>query len=87
MLLVGALAGYVASKIMKTDAQMGIPANIIVGILGSILAGTLYNLLFRGELGLTTAFLNFSIGGVITSILGAVLLIGILKALNKQNLL
>ena len=40
-IIIGGLAGWVASKIMKTDAQQGIILNIVVGIVGAILAGFL----------------------------------------------
>ncbi len=38
-IVVGALAGWVASMIMKTDAQMGALANIVVGIIGAFIGG------------------------------------------------
>jgi uncharacterized membrane protein YeaQ/YmgE (transglycosylase-associated protein family) len=82
-LITGAVVGWIASMITKTDAQMGWISNIIVGIVGSALGGAIYTLLFKGSLDFTTAFLNFSLGGLIVSILGAVALIYILKAIKK----
>ena len=41
-ILVGALCGWLASMIMKTDAQQGAVANILIGIVGSILAQALF---------------------------------------------
>jgi uncharacterized membrane protein YeaQ/YmgE (transglycosylase-associated protein family) len=38
-IIIGGLAGWVASKIMKTDAQQGIILNIVVGIVGALLGG------------------------------------------------
>ncbi|WP_298134215.1 GlsB/YeaQ/YmgE family stress response membrane protein [Micropruina sp.] len=38
-IILGGIAGWIASKIMKTDAQMGIVLNIIVGIVGGLLGG------------------------------------------------
>lgn len=73
-LIIGGVIGWVASLIMKTNAQMGILANIIVGIVGSFLGYWA-----AGALGLTAT-------GVVMhwvfAIIGAVVLIAILKALN-----
>ena len=72
-LIVGGIIGWLASIIMKTNAQMGLLANIIVGIVGSLLGYWL-----AGVLGIATAGVLRWVMGVI----GAVVLIGILKALN-----
>jgi uncharacterized membrane protein YeaQ/YmgE (transglycosylase-associated protein family) len=72
-LIVGGVIGWLASIIMKTNAQMGLLANIIVGIIGSLLGYWL-----AGVLGIATAGpLRWIIG-----VIGAAVLIGILKALN-----
>jgi uncharacterized membrane protein YeaQ/YmgE (transglycosylase-associated protein family) len=63
-----------ASLVMKTGAQMGVIANIIVGIIGAVLGFWL-----AGALGIVAVG---SRGAWIISILGAVVLIAILKALN-----
>ena len=73
-LVLGGVVGWVASMVMKTNAQMGIIANIIVGIVGSSLGFWI-----AGVLGLG------SMGGIvrwIAAVAGAALLIGILKALK-----
>lgn len=44
-IVIGGVAGWIASKIMKTDAQMGIVLNIVVGIIGGLLGGFLLGLL------------------------------------------
>jgi uncharacterized membrane protein YeaQ/YmgE (transglycosylase-associated protein family) len=72
-LIVGGIIGWLASIIMKTNAQMGLLANIIIGIVGSLLGYWL-----AGVLGIATAGVLRWVMGVI----GAVVLIGILKALN-----
>jgi len=72
-LIVGGVIGWLASIIMKTNAQMGLLANIIIGIIGSLLGYWL-----AGVLGIATAGALRWVMGVI----GAVVLIGILKALN-----
>lgn len=78
-ILFGALAGWIASKIMKTDAQQGAVMNIIVGILGAFIGG----FLMRTVLGTETD--TFSIGGLIVAILGAVILLAIYKALAGRG--
>jgi uncharacterized membrane protein YeaQ/YmgE (transglycosylase-associated protein family) len=68
-IILGGLAGWIASKIMKTDAQMGILMNIVVGIVGGLLGGWLLSLFG----------VNVAGGGLIfsmlTAIAGAVLLL------------
>lgn len=72
--IIGGVIGWLASLVMKTGAQMGIIANIIVGIIGAALGFWL-----AGALGIVAVG---SMGAWIISILGAVVLIAILKALN-----
>ena len=74
-IIVGGIVGWIASLVMKTNAQMGIIANILVGIVGSALGHYL-----AGMLGLGAA--GGGIGSIIVSILGAVVLIAILRALG-----
>jgi uncharacterized membrane protein YeaQ/YmgE (transglycosylase-associated protein family) len=73
-LIVGGIVGWLASLIMKTDAQMGLIANIIVGIVGSALGWWI-----AGLLGIAAGgwIVSFAI-----SIVGAVLLIFILGKLG-----
>ena len=73
-IVIGGIVGWLASIIMKTNAQMGMIANIIVGIVGSALGFWL-----AGALGFTS---SSAIAGYLVSILGAAVLIGILKALG-----
>jgi uncharacterized membrane protein YeaQ/YmgE (transglycosylase-associated protein family) len=78
-ILVGALVGWLASIIMKTDAQQGPIANILIGIVGAALA----RWLFGSVLGIGgTAAGTFSLMGVVWGLIGAVVLIFILKALR-----
>jgi len=74
ILIVGGIVGWLASMLMKTNAQMGLIANIVVGIVGSALGFWI-----AGQLGLAE-------GGTLMrwliAIGGAVLLILILKMLN-----
>jgi uncharacterized membrane protein YeaQ/YmgE (transglycosylase-associated protein family) len=73
-LIIGGLAGWLASIVMKTDAQMGLIANVVVGIVGSFLG-----FWAAGALGLAPT------GGIVrfvVAVAGAVLLIFILRALG-----
>lgn len=73
-LVVGGLIGWVASKVMKTDAQMGILANVIVGIVGSALGFWIA--------GLIGFFAASTLARVLVSVAGAALLIFLLRALK-----
>jgi uncharacterized membrane protein YeaQ/YmgE (transglycosylase-associated protein family) len=73
-LIIGGVIGWLASLVMKTSAQMGIIANIVVGIIGAVLGFWL-----AGALGIVSVG---SVGAWIISIIGAVVLLAILKALN-----
>lgn len=78
-LIVGGIIGWLASKVMGTDASQGIVLNIIVGIVGAMLAGWLLSPL----LGVSTINQdNFSIAGLFVSFLGAVVLLWIVKLLR-----
>ena len=79
-LLVGALIGWIASLLMKTDAQQGALMNIVIGIVGSMLGRWLVGDILK--LGGATAAGNFNIMGLVWGVLGAVVLIAILKAVK-----
>jgi len=68
-IIFGALAGWIASIIMKRDAQMGAMTNIVVGIVGAFIGGFLMNLF--GASGVT----GFNIYSLLVAILGAVVLL------------
>lgn len=77
-IVVGALIGWIASMIMKTDAQQGAIANILIGIFGSLLGSWLFGDVLG--IGGATEAGAFSIWGMVWGIVGAVVLIAILKA-------
>lgn len=76
-IVLGALAGWIASKVMGTDAEQGWFANIVVGIVGALLGGFVFNLL--GGAGVT----GFNIWSLIVATLGSMILLAILKAFKK----
>jgi len=73
-IVIGGIVGWLASIVMKTNAQMGLIANILVGIVGSSLGFWL-----AGLLGFAA---TNAIVGYLIAVLGAAVLIGILKALG-----
>ena len=73
-LVVGGLIGWLASVVMKTDAQMGILANVIIGIVGSALGFWIA--------GLVGFFAASTVARVLVSVAGAALLIFLLRALK-----
>lgn len=79
-IIVGALAGWIASMIMKTDAEMGALSNIVVGIIGAFIGGWVI-----GLFGMTTPDGQFNIASILTAILGAVILIGIVKVVTGSG--
>lgn len=76
-IVLGALAGWIASKVMGTDAEQGWFANIVVGIIGALLGGFVFNLL--GGAGVT----GFNVWSLIVATLGSMILLAILKAFKK----
>ncbi|HET7011547.1 MAG TPA: GlsB/YeaQ/YmgE family stress response membrane protein [Anaerolineales bacterium] len=79
-LLVGALVGWLASRIMGTDAQQGALLNIVVGVVGALLAGWIISPL----LGVGTINSgDFSLGSLLVSLVGAVLLLWIVSLFRR----
>ena len=76
----GALAGWVASMISGDNARQGWLGNIIVGIIGAFIGGLIFGLLFGG--GQFT--LTWSIGSFIAAVIGAIILLFILRAVQGR---
>ena len=74
-LIVGGIAGWLASMVMKTDGQQGIILNVIVGIIGGFLGGIV----------LPMVGLNFggTIGFLITALIGAIILLAIVNLFRR----
>jgi uncharacterized membrane protein YeaQ/YmgE (transglycosylase-associated protein family) len=75
----GALAGWVASMIAGENARQGWLGNIIVGIIGAFIGGLLFAFLFGGG----TFTLGWSIGSFIAAVIGAVILLFILRLFQR----
>lgn len=78
-IIIGGLAGWIGSKIMKTDERMGLMLNIVVGIIGGLLGGFLLRLV---GVDVNGGGLIFSF---ITCLLGAVLLLFIVKLVTGRS--
>ncbi|HEY9238018.1 MAG TPA: GlsB/YeaQ/YmgE family stress response membrane protein [Burkholderiaceae bacterium] len=79
-LVVGGLIGWVASMLMRTDAQQGVILNVVVGIVGALLGGFLLAPLF----GTGTINQNdFSLSSLGISLLGAVILLAIVNLVRR----
>ncbi|MGI9176164.1 MAG: GlsB/YeaQ/YmgE family stress response membrane protein [Rhodothermales bacterium] len=80
IIVIGGLIGWVASKIMGTDAQQGLLINIVVGIVGALLAGFLLSPLLGVESILDDPL---SIPAILISLVGAVILLAIVNFIRK----
>ncbi len=79
-ILAGALIGWIASMIMKTNAQMGAIANIVAGIVGAFVGGFISSLLGMGKFGA-----DFNIMSLIFGVIGACIVIAIYKAVTGKS--
>ncbi|HMO69899.1 MAG TPA: GlsB/YeaQ/YmgE family stress response membrane protein [Novosphingobium sp.] len=80
ILIVGGVIGWLASMVMRTDAQQGILLNIVVGIVGAVLAGFLVTPLIGGAPITSGAF---DLMSLISSFIGAVILLAIVNLFRR----
>jgi uncharacterized membrane protein YeaQ/YmgE (transglycosylase-associated protein family) len=78
-LVFGAIVGYVASRIMRTNSQQGLLLDILVGVVGAFLAGTFITPL----LGVGTINDAITIPTLLVTLLGSVILLAIVKAVRR----
>ncbi len=76
-IIFGALVGWVASIIMKTDAQQGALLNIVIGVVGAVIGGWLMSVI--GERGVG----EFNLYSFLVALLGACVLIAVVRALRR----
>ncbi|CDO35701.1 MULTISPECIES: GlsB/YeaQ/YmgE family stress response membrane protein [Novosphingobium] len=77
-LIVGGIAGWLASKVMNRDASMGIFWNIVVGCVGSVIGNLVAN-----QFGIVGSVQQFSIVGLLVAFVGAVILLGIVNLIQR----
>ena len=78
-IIVGGVAGWLASMVMARDASMGIFLNIIVGIIGAVVG----NLLAGPLLGIDTTIQTFNLPGFLVAIVGAIVLLAIVNMVQR----
>ncbi len=76
-IIFGGLVGWVASLIMKTDAQQGLVLNIVIGIIGAVIGGWIMSLFGEGDVS------GFNLYSFMVALIGAVVLIAIVKAIRR----
>ena len=79
-LIVGGIIGWLASLVMKTDAQQGVLLNVVVGVIGAMLGGWLLSPL----LGAGTVYQgDFSLMGLLVSFGGAIILLVVVNLFRR----
>jgi uncharacterized membrane protein YeaQ/YmgE (transglycosylase-associated protein family) len=77
-IVVGGIAGWLASKVMNRDASMGIMWNVIAGIVGSVVGNVIAN-----QFGFVGSIQEFSIQGLVIAFVGAIVVLGILNLVQR----
>lgn len=80
LIIIGGILGWLASIVMRTDAQQGVLLNIVVGIVGALVAGFLLNPLIGGGNIMNG---DFSGSSLLVSFLGAVVLLAIVNLVRR----
>jgi len=78
-LIAGAIVGYIASRIMRTNSQQGLLLDIVVGVIGAFIAGYFVSPL----LGVGTINDAVSIPTMLVTLVGSVILLWIVKAVRR----
>ncbi len=82
-IVIGGLIGWVASIVMKTNAQQGIILNVVVGIVGALLGGWFLAPMFGTS---TINQDNFSLPALFVSFLGALILLAVVNLIRRKSL-
>lgn len=77
-LIVGGIAGWLASKVMNRDASMGIFWNIVVGCVGSVIGNLVAN-----QFNIIGTIQRFSLTGLLVAFVGAIILLGIVNLIQR----
>ena len=78
-LVVGGIVGWLASLVMRTDAQQGVLLNVVVGIVGAFIGGLIFS---RGDINQAP----LSVTAFIVSLIGAILLLGVVNRFRRGRL-
>ncbi|MBF2000332.1 MAG: GlsB/YeaQ/YmgE family stress response membrane protein [Synechococcales cyanobacterium C42_A2020_086] len=82
-IVLGLIAGAIAKAIYPGHQGGGILGTLILGIIGAVVGGSLYNLITTGTLALTSA--GLSVGGVFLAVLGAIIALFIYYAATRRR--
>ncbi len=74
-LIIGGVIGWLASIVMRTDAQQGIILNVVVGIVGSFIGGLVFG----------TGINGLNVYGLIAAFIGAVILLAIVNLIRRGS--
>lgn len=77
-IIVGGVAGWLASMVMNRDASMGIIWNVVAGCVGSVVGNLVAN-----QFGIVGSVQNFSLTGLIVAFVGAVVVLGIMNLVQR----
>ncbi|MFK4873882.1 MULTISPECIES: GlsB/YeaQ/YmgE family stress response membrane protein [unclassified Novosphingobium] len=83
ILLVGGVIGWLASIVMRTDAQQGVFLNVVVGVVGALIAGLIVTPLIGGA-PITSG--SFDIMSLFASFLGAIVLLAIVNLFRRGSI-
>jgi uncharacterized membrane protein YeaQ/YmgE (transglycosylase-associated protein family) len=79
-IIVGAIAGWLASIVMRTNRSQGLLADIIVGILGGLIGGFVLN-----ALGVGGDVTGINIASILVAFIGAVILLALLRMFSRAT--
>jgi uncharacterized membrane protein YeaQ/YmgE (transglycosylase-associated protein family) len=82
IIVIGGILGWLASMVMRTDGQQGVFLNLVVGIVGAVLAGFLISPLLGAG---TITSGSFDIMSLIVSFLGALVLLAIVNLFRRGS--
>lgn len=80
--ILGAFIGWIASIIMKTDAEQGMLLNVVVGVVGAFLGGLISRLVTGADRSTVSAF---SVEGLLWALLGAVALLAVVNLVRRGS--
>jgi uncharacterized membrane protein YeaQ/YmgE (transglycosylase-associated protein family) len=73
-IILGGLAGWIASMFMGTNKQMGLMANIVVGIIGALIGGFAFSAIGGSDI------TGFNLWSLFVAVIGSIILLAIVKA-------
>lgn len=80
-IIVGGIAGWLASKVMGRDASMGIIANVVAGCVGSVVGNFIAN-----RFGIVGSVKEFSLTGLVVAFFGAVIVLAVLNLIQRGRM-